>query len=183
MNLINKIKKIEKSRLISYLLLIVIIFYSLIFSFFFTSLVFSLSGVIESIALPSGYLNATINSIQPEFEISLSVRNTGLYEVNSMRIELEFDIEFYENDTLSTNRVNIFQKSMSIGKIASNSIYEEVIIVEPEEFNFTSISIYENNANFSRQISSLLNVDINGKYFFNMVLFEISLKNMELYII
>ena len=183
MDLVKEIKNAEKSRIVSFSLLIIIVSYSLIFSFFFASLVFSLSGVIESIALPSGYLNATVSSSQPEFEISFSVYNKGLYEINDLGVNLEFDLEFYENNTLYTNRVNVFQKSVIIGRILPTVMYEEIIIIELDEFNLTAITFFENNANFSRQINSLLNVDIYGKYFFNLVLFEISLENMELYII
>ena len=133
--------------------------------------------------MPSGYLNATINSSQPEFELSFSVRNVGLYEVNDMRIELGFDIEFYENESLELNRVKVFQKLSKVSRIQSNVFYEGIIIVKPSEFNLTSITTFENRANFSRQINSLLSVNIKGKYFFNIILFEISLKNMELYIL
>ena len=169
--------------MLSAFMLVLIVSYSFVFFCLFTSLVISLSNTIESITLPSGYLNATISSSQPEFEISFSVRNTGFYEITDLRIELEFDAEFFENESSNADRVSIFQKALVVPSIQPNTFYEGLIIVDLDEFNLTSITSLEQKANYSRQINSLLSVDIWGKYFFSIISFEISLRNMELYIL
>jgi len=183
MNIIKKIRLTPKSQVLSAFMLVLIVSYSFVFFCLFTSLVISLSNTIESITLPSGYLNATISSSQPEFEISFSARNTGFYEITDLRIELEFDVEFFENESSNADRVSIFQKALVVSSIQPNTFYEGLIIVEPDEFNLTSITSLEQKANYSRQINSLLSVDIWGRYFYHIILFEISLRNMELYIL
>jgi hypothetical protein len=104
MNLIRKIgdiKKKEKSHLISMGLLAIIIIYSMTYAIWFYSLSNSLLNTLGSISIPSGYLNVTLDSDQPELEISISVSNSGIYEVTNFRVNISLDVAIHSSITTS----------------------------------------------------------------------------------
>ena len=176
MNLIRKIgdiKKKEKSYLISLGLLAIIIIYSMTYAIWFYSVSNSLLNTLGSISIPSGYLNVTLDSDQPELEISISVSNSGIYEVTNFRVNISLDVEYFENNENVTIREKVFNKTVLLGTIFPYKTYQSIIKGEVTDFNLIALEKFETQANLSRLIVYILDIKVTGNYFYNFIPFEI----------
>jgi len=179
MKLIEKIKKKERSHLISLALLLGIVIYGSIYAVWFYSLSNSVINTLGSISIPDGYFNATLDPDQPELEISISVRNTGIYQLTDFRVIISLDIEYFENDDNVTIREKVFNKTVLFGTIYPYNYFQNVIKGEIVDFNLVALVNFEANANFSKLINYILNIKITGKYFYRSIPFTILLKNLH----
>ena len=171
----------EKSRKIGLIILIIILIYSISFGGFFYYLTSSAIQIIESIRIPNGYFNMTLDPEDPHIELPYQISNPGIYEIFDLEIDMELNVKFLEKLSTRSLQLKVFEKLERIGKLNSYMIYNDKIIGEFQDFNQTNLNFFDDFANFSCPIEYLINLEIKGEYFYHQVPFKIEFNNIQLY--
>jgi hypothetical protein len=172
MRLIEEIKKLRKTELVNYSILISILIYSTIFGFWFSGLSSGVINTIESIIIPNGYFNASLSSSNPVF-----------YDLTDLNINLSLDVKYFEKITNDETLKTVFIRNENIGVIPALQLYENIIKGEENDFKLDSLVDFESNANMSRIIRYFLRVEISGRFFYNSIPFKLNIKEIDLYIL
>ncbi|MFX0059746.1 MAG: hypothetical protein ACFE75_04540 [Candidatus Hodarchaeota archaeon] len=183
MNLIEKWKKKSKCQKISLILIFGIITYSFTFGIWFFTFSDSFLKSIESISIPSGYFNASLNPSQPHLEVAMSIKNYGFYDFTEIHIETSFDLRFFEGSNQNQTRFNVFKREDYIDVVHGYQYFETIILGENGDFNNTNLLYFQINVNVSKIIEYLLSVKIDGKYFYNIIPFQLNLYDINLYLL
>ncbi len=183
MRLIKEIKKLRKTELVNYSILISILIYSTIFGLWFSGLSSGVINTIESIVVPNGYFNASLSSSNPSLEISFSINNEVFYDLTDLNINLSLDVKYFEKITNNETLKTVFIRNENIGVIPALQLHENIIKGEENDFKLDSLVDFENNANMSRIIRYFLRVEISGRFFYNSIPFKLNIKEIDLYIL
>jgi len=170
---VRKIKDIKKSRLISYLLLVIILVYGLSFSILFSFALDSVFSIIKSVKVPNGYYLSDLDPLDPKFEVAFYIDNRGFWDISGFSIDISESILYFENNNSEPTSSLVFQKQVFIGKILSGRIFSDIIHSNYSDFNIGLLEDFANTVNMSRGIYEFLSVSIRGKYFIGLIPFKV----------
>jgi hypothetical protein len=146
----------NRSKIVGYLFIVVIIIYGLASGLWLFSISNSIFDTIGSISLPNGYFYARLDPADPEFNIAFGVTNCGYYDLNGLDLQISFDIQYYQNYTDLQVQSKVFAKNVTFGIIRPFQSMNLNITSELIDFNITALNGFYSSANHSRHIRYLL---------------------------
>ncbi len=146
MNLKERLKFLQNKKFVKSMT-IGITLYSLIISVLVSYTSFTFFETVESISLPSGYFTANLNSSSPFVEISFSISNTGIFECNDLRLELNFEVEYFKNDESNSTISEIMYHMEEFDKIQGLQRFDYLITSTESDFNITNLIAFEMSCN------------------------------------
>lgn len=168
--IIGKLKRIKKTKKISYGFFICIFIFSISLSLLFTSVVNSVNETIGSIRIPNNYFFSDFDLENPQFEIAFSLKNEGFTQISDLSINISEDIVYFNNQT--EIKVNIFQKFLFIGRVNPHAVYSSIVSGEFSNFKIDALEEFWDSANMSIGVYEYLNVEIKCKFFYKLVPFR-----------
>lgn len=180
MRILEKLKSLEKKKKISYLLLIVILLYGCISTLLFLTVSNSLIETILSIEMPDGYFYINFDPSDPELDMSFSITNVGYYDIDDFSLRLSMDLACFDKNNATKFYKNVFKKEQNYGCIPLRSYYYNVFSGDSTCFNKSALEDFLNNVNLNRSAYLLFDYSISGKYYFNIVPFDIEIRNVNI---
>ncbi|KKL66921.1 hypothetical protein LCGC14_2140150 [marine sediment metagenome] len=180
-NFLQKIKQMQKHKLINKLLILFILIYSIAFISLFSGLSIALFAMLENISIPHEYFFIDFDSSSPLLRAPYKIDNEGFSEITNMDINLSVDLYYTEEYANTEKQVKVFSKIERIKKIKPYNIYEANIEGNSENFNITRLDNFWLNANLSKAYYYLLNIKITGKYHLGIIPFSLIISNLDPY--
>lgn len=178
MKYIDRLRRMAKHKLIGRSLLLIIVLYSIIA----TSVIFSVSvsvfKTIENMKIPDDLLISLIPE-DPLLQASYKINNQGFSDISNLVIDLKVDLYYSEDYTNNEIREQLFFKRETVAKIDPWQNYEATLEGGSEHFNVTVIELFWDNANFSKPISYLLDINITGNFFLGLIPFKIAINDFN----
>ncbi|MFW9821593.1 MAG: hypothetical protein ACFFE4_01575 [Candidatus Thorarchaeota archaeon] len=178
MKYMKKIRIMEKKKLVNRVLLFVMIIYSLVFTGLFLSLSGSLNRVINDISIPDDYFLVSLEPSSPLLRVSYRVANEG-FDITSIIIDFKVDLLYNENYNNTERRDIIFLKREIVTKINPWQNYRAFIEGGDGFFNIVNLNHFWANANLSRSVFFIFDINITGKYWLGFIPFTIQIKNFN----
>ncbi len=179
MNILNKIKEIEKKKLISYILILGTVLYGFITSLLYLTVSSSLYDVLGSIRVPEDYVLFVLDTENPEFRMSYSISNTGIYDLTEFNIKISADFIFYKKNNNSQIQVSVFSEKERLS-IPGLTIAKKEFYAGKEAFITGALENYLDTVNDTLTTRYLFRIEIFGHYFLNLIPFSITIKDFEL---
>lgn len=179
MKVIEKIKKMPRKKLVSRILLILILIYSLGFTSLFIGLSLSLFTTLESINIPDSYLMISLVPENPSLNTSYRISNKGFSDISDFTVDFKVNLMYFEMYSDNETQKEIFFKSEKVNKIDPWQNYESNIEGSSEFFNETNLYSFWNNVNLSRPFYYILDINITGKYCLGIIPFRINIDNLN----
>ena len=180
MNLKDRIRRLDKKKLVSYSLILIISIYSLSFTILYYSISTSLSKTLETLYLPDNYFIVNPDPSSPDLRISFSITNKGFHDLTQFQIDLSLDLYYTEKSNNNEKNAQIFSKIESYSKISPKETYRDTFQGNYDSFNISALENFVESVNVNKSITYLMNVKISGKYYFDIVPFSIVLENFNL---
>ncbi|MFX1312266.1 MAG: hypothetical protein ACFFHD_06605 [Promethearchaeota archaeon] len=180
MKILNKIKLLERKKKISYLLLIIILLYGFISTLLFLAVSNSLIDTILSIEMPDDYFYINFNPSEPELEISFSITNFGFSDINDFSINLTMSLVYYNENNEKKSHEKIFSRKQNFGRISLRQSYYNTFYGDPSYFNKSALEAFWIKVNLNKSVYTLFDLSVSGRYYFNMVPFDIEIKNINI---
>jgi hypothetical protein len=156
----------NRSKIVGYIFIFVIIVYGLVSSIWLLNVSSSIFNTIGSISLPNGYFYARLNPVDPELNLAFGVTNCGYYDLNELGLHITFDIQYYQDYTDLQVQSRIFTKNITFGVIRPFQSMNLNITSELNEFNITALNIFYSSVNNSKHTIIIRNLrfDNNGSF-------------------
>lgn len=175
----EKLRSMNKSKLVSKVLLLVILIYGFVFAGLFLSLSYSLHMTLSGINIPDDYFLVSLVPNDPLLKASYRIPNQGISEISNLKIDFKVAIQYYENYNNSERKEDLFYKREIVKRISPLKNYRGFIEGDSEYFNKSKILTFWNNANLSMPVFYLLSINISGRYGFGMIPFSIKMNEFN----
>ena len=176
--MIDKLRRMPKHKLISRSLSLFIVIYSIIVAGVIFSVSVSIFKTIENMKIPDNLLISLVPE-DPLLQASYRIPNKGLSDISNVVIDLKVDLCYSEKYTGNERREQLFFKREIVTKINPWQNYKAILEGGPEYFNVTVIESLWDNANFSKPVFYLLDINVTGRFLFGLIPFEISIDNLN----
>jgi len=177
---LKKLRDLPKYKRNSLILSLLIVIYTLFSSIFISTLTGSINQTLNSLAIPNGYLSWDFGTPNPNFEISIGLKNVGLYRITDFNINLTLDLSYYDLYLNKTFKENFFQKEENIEKVNPISKLNHTIRADSNYFNISVLdSFWSSISNYSN-IFYYMNISLSMKLFHNTIPCHISFRNLNL---
>lgn len=179
MVLLTKFKNLKRSKKFGIIFILFMLVYGIIFMSLFYSVSIALFKTIESVRVPDDYFLVNLESNNLEFRTTFSISNRGPYDLTDFRVELSTDIIYYLEYSDDMVRDNIFSIDIYYGKISGMSNYHGAIEGDQDNFNMTTMNDFWSFANMSKDLTFLIDIKFDGKYYFGMIPFSIFIDDLN----
>lgn len=179
MKFLNKIREMQRKKLVCKILLLIILIYSAIFSSIFLGLSLSLFETIGSISIPDDQLLISLVPENPLLRTSYKISNKGFSDVSNLVINFKVDIYYFEMGNNSETRDNLFFKTEKVRKVDPWQRFESNLEGGSEFFNLEKLNYFWRNANLSKPFFYILNINITGKYCLGLMPFKIVINDLS----
>ena len=169
----------KKQKLVSIILLLAILIYSIIFAGLFYSLSVSVFKTVGSISIPDKVLLISLVPENPSLRASYRISNKGFSDISNIIIDFKLDLNYFELDNENETRENLFFKSEKINRINPWQNYESSIEGGPEYFNTTNLFYFWNNVDLNKPFFYILNIKFTGKYCLGIIPFKLIIKDLN----
>jgi len=173
MRFFKKIGSIKRTKLISYILLIIILIYGLSFSILFIIVSNSVLKTIGSIRIPYDYYLGNLDPSNPELEFSFRIKNMGFTDIADFSISVSEDLLFFEQLNETERRVTIFHQIEYYGTISPMKNFIRIFVGNDTNFNKVVLNNFWDKVNLSKGVRDLLTIEMKGYTFFGLVPFKI----------
>ncbi len=178
MKVLDKIKRMKRTKFVSYILLLGIIVYGLSFSIIFITASNAFYHTIRSISIPDEYFITILDPENPEFIMSYRVENKGLYYLTEFRVNISMDL-IYNNTTNNTERINIFSGKEKLDDVAPLQRVQGEFYKDNDSFNIVNLEYYWSTVANSSDTRFIFDFEIEGRYCLNLLYFSIQIDDFE----
>jgi len=167
----------RKSKLISYIILLIILLYGISFSILFFVISDSILKTIGSIRIPYDYYYGDLDPSSPRLDFSFKIKNMGFTEITDFSVSISEDLIYFEQFNNTEKRVTIFHQLEYYGTIPPMKDYIRLFSGIETNFNKVFLSDFWDKANFSKGVKDLLTIEIKARTFFGILPFRILIED------
>ncbi len=176
-----KQKYYNTKTVFEYIIIAVLIIYSVVTGSLISYISNSLFDSFQSISLPNGAVKITLIPGEPYIELPFRINNKGIFNIDEFWVNVSLHLSYQELLTDKEINKKIFQKDNYYEKIQALTSLEDIIYGQKTDFNVTQLINYAVYANASFPPIFLLNVRVSGFYYFKSVPFNFELRDIVLY--
>lgn len=182
-SLTSKFKDLNTSRKISVIMLISIIISGYIVSILSMIAISNVLDIISDVEVPDGYIKANFNIENPndmEVEIPFDLSNEGIYDLVDINMDVKIKVDYINNITRESKEIEIFSKKIKYGTLGAGNSLNEIFKGDVDDFDTKAIYNFFKDADIFEEISILISIKLEAKYFFNLIEFTIFNDDLDL---
>ena len=173
----KSIKKMKKTRIIGYLILIIVLFASISLSVLFSLVSTSLLSTIKTVRIPDTFIITDLDPVDPRFNLSFSISNRGVTEIKGFYVEISEVLVYSNKYNNSPEEIIVFQKKSNFKSIPSGKTLNGFFSGDETDYLLDNLNIFWDSVNVTIGYYEILNIVVGGRFFFGLVPFKLSIES------